>query len=91
MLYSKDINPFGLGKPGRPRLSAARRKSARVVVRFTKRQFLKLQSEAEDSGITVAELVRQRSLQKRRDDDSLDDLGFPRLRLSRRGRGFLNL
>jgi len=90
VLYSNYINPFRLRKPGRPRLPASRRKTATVVVRFTKRQLLKLQSEAEDQGVTLAELVRQRSLQKREDDSlgSLDDLG---LRSSRHGRGFLNL
>jgi len=88
VLYSKYTNPFRLGKPGRPRLPAAQRKSVVVVVRLSKRQHAKLQSEAEDQGITLAELIRQRSLGKQEDDSlgSLDDLGF---RSSRRG--FLNL
>ncbi len=75
MLYPKYINPFRQGKPGRPRLPAAQRRSVAVVVRFTKRQLLGPQSEAEDSGIALAELVRQRSLGERQDDDSLDGLG----------------
>ena len=89
MLYSKYINPFGLrfglGKPGRPRLSASKRKTARVVVRFTKRQLTKLQSEADDADTTLAELVRQRSLQKRKhDSDGLEFLDLPRHRSRRR-------
>ena len=92
MPYSKYDDPFRLRKPGRPRLPAAQRKSVTVAVRFTKRQLLKLQAEAEDSGITLAELVRTRSLQKRQDDDSLDGLGsLADLGLRSSRRGFLNL
>ena len=85
MFCSNYRNPFRQGKPGRPRLAAAQRKSVAVVIRLTKRQHARLQSEAEDREVSVAELVRQKCLGKR-EDDSLADLG---LRSSRRG--FLNL
>ena len=88
MLYSKYLNPFGLRK-GRPKLSSSQRKTARIVVRFTKRQFNRLKAEADDEGISLGELVRRKTLQKR-DDDSLglEFLDRPRRRSSRRGASF---
>ena len=85
--------PVLRGKPGRPRLSASRRKSTRIVVRFTEEQFERLRGEAEAQGIRLSELIRRRSLQGREYDDRIGDLASAAAavrRLLRSKHGLLN-